>query len=32
MPFQWNTAAGGLTIAGISLTTTWRRVENLIDL
>jgi hypothetical protein len=32
MPFQWNSAAGGLTIAGISLTTTWCRVENLIDL
>jgi len=32
MPYEWNTAAGGLTIAGISLTTTWCRVENLIDL
>ena len=32
MPFQWNTAAGGLTIGGISLTTTWCRAENLIDL
>ncbi|MGA1075574.1 MAG: hypothetical protein ACO307_10635 [Ilumatobacteraceae bacterium] len=32
MPFEWNTAAGGLTIAGISLTTTWCRVQNLVDL
>ena len=30
--FEWNTAAGGLTIAGISLTTTWCRVMNLVEL
>ncbi len=32
MPFQWNSAAGGLTIGGISLTTTWCKVLNLVDL
>lgn len=32
MPFEWNSAAGGLTISGISLTTTWCKVMNLIDL
>lgn len=32
MPFEWNSAAGGLSIGGISLTTTWCKVMNLIDL
>lgn len=32
MPFEWNSAAGGLTISGISLTTTWCKVMNLIEL
>lgn len=32
MPFEWNSAAGALTISGISLTTTWCKVMNLIDL
>jgi hypothetical protein len=30
--FDWNTAAGGLTIGGISLTTTWCKVLNLVEL
>jgi len=30
--FEWNSAAGGLTIGGISLTTTWCRVMNLVEL
>jgi hypothetical protein len=32
MPLTFNSAAGGLTIAGINLCTTWVRVLNLIDL
>lgn len=32
MPFEWNSAAGGLTIGGISLTTTWCKVLNLVEL
>lgn len=30
--FEWNSAAGGLTIGGISLTTTWCKVLNLLEL
>lgn len=32
MPFEHNTAAGSLSIAGITLTTTWCRVQNLPEL
>lgn len=32
MPLTFNSAAGGLTIAGIDLCTTWVRVLNLVDL